>query len=29
MRRQAVRNVDDLQCLACPPKYRAMNSFYR
>jgi len=26
---QAVRNEDDLECLACPPKYRQMNSFYK
>jgi lariat debranching enzyme len=26
---QAVRNMDDLLTLACPPKYRSMNSFYK
>ena len=26
---QAVRNRDDLECLACPPKYRDMRSFYK
>lgn len=26
---QAVRNVDDLATMACPQKYRAMNSFYK
>eukprot|EP00897_Mesotaenium_endlicherianum_P002580 jgi/Mesen1/234/ME1141959C07598 len=26
---QAVRNEEDLECLACPPKYRAMNSFWK
>ena len=26
---QAVRNAADLECLACPPKYRSMNSFHR
>ena len=26
---QAVRNLDDLECLACPPKYRDLKSFYR
>eukprot|EP00741_Cyanophora_paradoxa_P005155 tig00000863_g4997.t1 len=26
---QAVRNEDDLTCLACPAKYRSMNSFYK
>ncbi len=26
---QAVRNEDDLLTLACPPKYRSMNSFYK
>jgi hypothetical protein len=26
---QAVRNLDDLECLACPPKYRALNTFYK
>ena len=28
-RRQAVRNLDDLECLACPPKYRDLKSFYK
>lgn len=28
-RTQAVRNKDDLECLACPPKYRDMKSFWR
>ena len=27
--RQAVRNKDDLECLACPPKYRDLKSFWR
>ena len=26
---QAVRNHDDLQTMACPPKYRTMNTFYK
>ena len=26
---QAVRNFDDLECLACPPKYRELKSFYK
>lgn len=26
---QAVRNKGDLQCLACPPKYRDMRSFWK
>ena len=26
---QAVRNLDDLECLACPPKYRDLKSFYK
>ncbi|KAH9537098.1 hypothetical protein CY35_16G033900 [Sphagnum magellanicum] len=26
---QAVRNEDDLESLSCPPKYRAMNSFWK
>eukprot|EP01025_Chloroclados_australasicus_P055307 TRINITY_DN6665_c0_g1_i2.p1 TRINITY_DN6665_c0_g1~~TRINITY_DN6665_c0_g1_i2.p1 ORF type:complete len:591 (-),score=75.62 TRINITY_DN6665_c0_g1_i2:290-2062(-) len=26
---QAVRNAADLMCLACPPKYRDMNTFYK
>jgi hypothetical protein len=26
---QAVRNQDDLETLACPPKYRAMNDFWK
>ena len=26
---QAVRNEDDLECMACPVKYRSMGSFYR
>lgn len=26
---QAVRNYADLQCMACPPKYRDMRSFWR
>lgn len=26
---QAVRNLDDLTCMACPPKYRQMNTFYK
>lgn len=26
---QAVRNLDDLECMACPPKYRSMASFYK
>lgn len=26
---QAVRNADDLLCLACPPKYRALKNFHK
>ena len=26
---QAVRNLDDLECMACPMKYREMGSFYK
>ena len=26
---QAVRNMDDLECMACPPKYRALQTFYK
>ncbi|EFJ51350.1 hypothetical protein VOLCADRAFT_73407, partial [Volvox carteri f. nagariensis] len=26
---QAVRNLDDLETMACPPKYRSMQSFYK
>ena len=26
---QAVRNYEDLACMACPPKYRALNTFYK
>lgn len=26
---QAVRNLDDLECMACPVKYRKMASFYK
>ncbi len=26
---QAVRNEDDLECLACPPKYRELKTFHR
>ncbi|CEP02701.1 hypothetical protein PBRA_002668 [Plasmodiophora brassicae] len=26
---QAVRNEDDLACMACPAKYRTMNTFYK
>ena len=26
---QSVRNEQDLACLACPPKYRKMNTFYK
>jgi hypothetical protein len=26
---QAVRNLDDLECLACPPKYREIKTFYK
>jgi lariat debranching enzyme len=26
---QAVRNPADLECMACPPKYRHMGSFHR
>ena len=26
---QAVRNLDDLECLACPPKYRALRTFHK
>lgn len=24
-----MRNEEDLECLACPPKYRAMQDFYK
>lgn len=24
-----MRNVDDLECMACPPKYRDMQSFHK
>ena len=24
-----MRNLDDLECLACPPKYRELKSFYK
>ena len=24
-----MRNVDDLECMACPPKYRHMQSFHK
>jgi lariat debranching enzyme len=26
---QAVRNESDLQCMAVPPKYQKMNTFYK
>ncbi|TFK37734.1 lariat debranching enzyme, C-terminal domain-containing protein [Crucibulum laeve] len=26
---QAMRNHQDLQCMACPPKYRALHDFYK
>ena len=26
---QSVRNEEDMECLACPPKYRAMQDFYK
>lgn len=26
---QAVRNLDDLECMACPPKYRHLATFYK
>lgn len=26
---QAVRNMDDLECMACPPKYRHIATFYK
>ena len=26
---QSVRNESDLQCMACPPKFRHMCSFYK
>jgi lariat debranching enzyme len=26
---QAVRNEPDLACMACPPRFRAMNTFYK
>mmetsp|Transcript_42506 Transcript_42506/g.165912 ORF Transcript_42506/g.165912 Transcript_42506/m.165912 type:complete len:402 (-) Transcript_42506:1592-2797(-) len=26
---QSVRNEDDLECVACPPKYRQINTFYK
>lgn len=26
---QAVRNEDDLECLACPPKYRDLKTFHK
>ena len=26
---QAVRNDEDLCCMACPPKYRHMETFYK
>ena len=26
---QAVRNESDLECMACPPKYRSMQTFWR
>lgn len=25
---QSVRNLDDLECMACPVKYRKLGSFY-
>ena len=24
-----MRNLDDLECLACPPKYRSLRQFYK
>ena len=26
---QSVRNYNDLQCMAVPPKYRTLNTFYK
>ena len=26
---QSVRDYADLECMACPPKYRALNTFYK
>jgi lariat debranching enzyme len=26
---QAVRNLDDLECMACPPKYRHLGTFWK
>ena len=26
---QAFRNEDDLECMACPPKYRSLGDFHR
>ena len=26
---QAMRNLDDLETMACPPKYRAMQTFWK
>ena len=26
---EAVRNYDDLTCLACPDKYKQLNTFWR
>ncbi len=26
---QAVRNLDDLECLACPVNYRHVKTFYK
>lgn len=26
---QAVRNMDDLETMACPAKYRSMQTFYK
>jgi lariat debranching enzyme len=26
---QAVRNKNDLECMACPPKYRELATFYK
>jgi hypothetical protein len=26
---KAVRNMDDLECMACPPKYRHIATFYK
>ena len=26
---EAVRNLDDLECMACPPKYRYIGTFYK